>query len=272
MIGFFAVIIGLCVGSFLNVVIYRFPKILAQQWREECHTYLALENTAEKPESFSLAWPGSHCPSCKKALKPWHNIPVISYLFLRGRCAYCAEKISIRYPIIEFLTAVLTLWAIVYYGVSIEGLSAVLFTWFLITISMIDLDHQIIPDNLSYSLLWIGLLLSLFDVFVDSETAIIGALCGYLSLWSITYVFKLITGKQGMGHGDFKLFAAFGAWMGWQPLLLIILIASSLGAVIGIASILVQRMDRNTPLPFGPFLAFGGWVASLNTRQALVEQ
>lgn len=256
-------IFGLLVGSFLNVVIYRLPIMMERGWKKECMEYLVLESSENDNEPFNLTLPLSRCPSCNTAIKPHQNIPVLSYLFLKGQCANCKTHISLRYPLIESFTGILSAIIACHFGYSIEMLFALLLTWSLIALSFIDIDHQLLPDSINFPLLWLGLFLSLFAVFTDSHSSIIGALAGYLSLWTVYQVFKLITGKEGMGYGDFKLLAVFGAWLGWQYLPLIILLSSLVGAVIGVSMIVFVKKDRNIPIPFGPYLAAAGWLALL---------
>jgi leader peptidase (prepilin peptidase) / N-methyltransferase len=260
-------VLGLLVGSFLNVVIYRLPIILDRQWREQC---AELHNT-EPPaatEPFNLVVPRSACPSCKAPITALQNIPIVSYLVLKGRCASCGVRISPRYPIIEALTGILSAAVAWKYGFGWPTAAAIVLTWFLIALTFIDVDHQLLPDSLTLPLVWIGLLLSLWapqpgggPIPVDMRSSIIGAIAGYLSLWSVYHLFRLLTGKEGMGYGDFKLFAALGAWLGWQMLLPIILFAAAVGAVVGITMIAVQGRDRAAPIAFGPFLAAAGWLA-----------
>jgi leader peptidase (prepilin peptidase)/N-methyltransferase len=252
-------LVGLAIGSFLNVVIHRLPIILRRELEEDCR---ALRGDAgETPKPYSLAHPRSACPHCGHALSAAENIPVLSYLWQRGRCRHCQQPISKRYPVIEVCAALLALWPAWAFGFSLPAIGAALFGWFLLTLAVIDLDHQILPDRLVMPLLWLGLLFNLFWVFAPLPHAVIGAAAGYLSLWLVYHLFKLLTGKEGMGYGDFKLFAAFGAWLGWQSLPLIILLASLAGALVGGALILFRRHDRNIPIPFGPFLCIAGWVA-----------
>lgn len=262
-------IISLCIGSFLNVVIYRLPTILKREWREECESFLGLPKSDTQSEIYNLSWPSSHCPNCKHKLRWWHNIPLVSFLALRGRCAFCQESIAWRYPLIEFLTVLLSLTIVFHFGMTWEAGAALIFTWTLIVITFIDFDHQLIPDRLSLALMWMGLLLNTNGMFVSPGTAILGAAIGYFSLWFFTFIFRVFTGKQGMGHGDFKLLAAFGAWMGWQPLLLISMIASSTGAIAGGVQLLLKKMRRDSLMPFGPFLALGGWIALLYGQRVL---
>jgi leader peptidase (prepilin peptidase)/N-methyltransferase len=257
----FTFIISLLVGSFLNVVILRTPKILEQEFRAECCDLLEIKKTNTAP--ISLSYPPSTCPVCNTRIKPWHNIPVISYLLLRGKCSRCKTSISIRYPIIEFTTALLSVLAIYLLGFSAIGLLSLLLLWTLIALTVIDIDTYLLPDNLTLPLLWLGLIINSFGVYTDLPNALWGAVFGYLSLWSVFWLFKLVTGKEGMGYGDFKLLAALGAWMGWQLLPVIILLSSFVGAVIGIAGIIILGRDKNIPIPFGPYLAIAGWIAFL---------
>ena len=254
--------LGLVVGSFLNVVIYRLPVMMQARWRTDCCELLEVER--EKDDTpFNLATPNSHCPHCKAAIKPWQNIPVVSYLLLRGKCGNCSAPISPRYPTLELVTALMTLALGFYFDASPALLGAILFTWALICLTMIDVDHQLLPDDITLPLLWLGLLFNLLESYASLQDAVIGAMAGYLVLWSIYWLFKLITGKEGMGYGDFKLLAALGAWLGWQALPLIILLSSLVGAVCGIAIMVIKRRGREIPIPFGPYLAAAGWIAFL---------
>ncbi len=253
-------IFGLLVGSFLNVAIYRLPKMMNQEWHNQCQQLLNPEKELATPSLFNLATPASSCPHCGHKIRFWENIPIISYLLLKGMCSGCAKPISARYPIIELTAGLLTGVVAWHFGFGLPALAAMLFTWALITLTMIDFDHQLLPDNITLPLLWAGLLLSLGMVFVDSHSSLIGAAAGYLSLWSIYWLFKLVTGKEGMGYGDFKLLAVLGAWMGWQMLPVIILLSSLVGAIVGITLILARGRDRNIPIPFGPYLAAAGWL------------
>ncbi len=257
-------LLGLTVGSFLNVVIHRLPMMMEHEWRAHCAELT--ESNAPSPdteEKLTLSTPRSRCPRCGHAITILENIPVLSYLWLRSRCSACSEKISIRYPLIEFITALLSVVVAWHFGFTWPALAALFFTWALIALTMIDFDHQLLPDSITLPFLWLGLALSLWPVFVDSPTAIIGAIAGYLSLWTVYWAFKLITGKEGMGYGDFKLLALLGAWMGWQMLPVIILLSSAVGAVVGITLILLRGRNRNIPIPFGPYLAAAGWIALL---------
>ncbi len=257
-------IFSLLVGSFLNVVIHRMPTMLQRSWRSQCREILGLDcEAAADDESVSLLRPRSRCPNCGVTIGALQNIPVISFLLLRGRCASCSQRISIRYPIIEIVTAVLSVVVALQFGLNFAMILALLLTWSLIALSVIDFDHQILPDSITLPGIWVGLLVNSFDLFTDLQSSVIGAAAGYLFLWLVYHIFKLITGKEGMGFGDFKLFALFGAWLGWQALPLIILLSAFAGAVIGIALIVVGRRDRNIPIPFGPYLSVAGWIALL---------
>jgi leader peptidase (prepilin peptidase)/N-methyltransferase len=261
----FVFVIGLLVGSFLNVVIYRLPVMLKQQWRSECLTFLAHEEAsgvAEEPatvEPFNLVVPRSCCPACGHQITALENIPVLSYLFLGGRCRNCRTPISIRYPSIELLSAILVTLVAWKFGVTIQAAAAIFLTWGLIALAFIDFDTQYLPDNIILPLLWAGLIINLFNVFTDLQSAVIGAIAGYLVLWLVYQIFKQLTGKEGMGYGDFKLLALFGAWLGWQALPAIILLSSVVGSVTGILLILLKRHARSHPIPFGPYLAIAGW-------------
>ncbi|MFT4871966.1 MAG: leader peptidase (prepilin peptidase)/N-methyltransferase [Congregibacter sp.] len=257
--------LGLIVGSFLNVVILRLPEMMQREWRCDCRALLELEDDEARDgaEKLSLSFPGSHCPHCQHAIKPWENIPVVSFLVLRGRCASCATAISWRYPLVELATAVASVTVAVHTGVEPALLPYLLLTWSLITLAVIDMDTQLLPDDITLPLLWGGLLFNLFLGPISPADAILGAAAGYLLLWSIYWLFKFATGKDGMGYGDFKLLAALGAWLGWQSIPIIILLSSAVGAVLGILIIVVRGKDRSHPLPFGPYLATAGWISLL---------
>ncbi|MDD1632272.1 MAG: A24 family peptidase [Methylococcaceae bacterium] len=259
-----ACLIGLLVGSFLNVVIYRLPIMMQRNWRKECTEYLQIDSTeTEYQEPFNLVFPLSRCPSCKTPIRPYQNIPVISYLFLKGQCATCSHPISSRYPIIEAFTAITSAIVAWHFGDTPQTVFALMLTWSLIALSFIDIDHQLLPDSITLPVLWLGLFLSLFGIYTDTHASIIGAIAGYTVLWSVFHLFKLATGKEGMGYGDFKLLALFGAWLGWQYLPVIILLSSLVGAIIGLSMILIVKRDHNIPIPFGPYLAVAGWIALL---------
>ncbi|MEM6512418.1 MAG: A24 family peptidase [Pseudomonadota bacterium] len=261
---------ALLVGSFLNVVIYRLPIMMERDWREQAKELEQMPVNDVPEDTFNLVTPRSRCPSCGAEISAIQNIPVLSYLVLRGRCANCQAKIGPRYPIVEFVTAVLcaiTAWR---FGFGPEAVMAIFMTLMLVPITMIDADHQLIPDSLVYPLLWVGLLMSLWHpmasaevLFIEPREAIIGGAVGYLSLWSVYWLFKIVTGKEGMGHGDFKLLAALGAWLGWQALPIIILMSAVVGATFGILMIVLRGRDRAVPMPFGPFLAAAGWISML---------
>jgi len=262
--------VALLVGSFLNVVIYRLPLMMEREWRAQCDELMA-EPAKDLPEGrFDLVAPRSRCPNCGQQITALQNIPVLSYVILGGKCAGCKAPIALRYPVIELLTAMLTGIVAWHFGFGWEAVAAIGLTWMLIAISVIDIDHQLIPDSMSLPLLWAGLAMSLFYpmegaryLFVDPKTAIVGALAGYLSLWSIYHIFRLITGKEGMGYGDFKLLGALGAWLGWKMLPVIILMSAVVGAAVGILLIVTKRHERSVPIPFGPYLAAAGWIAML---------
>ena len=256
-----ALILGLLVGSFLNVVIHRLPLMMERQWKQECQLTLNPDQEPEESERYNLIVPASACPKCNHRIRPWENIPVISYLFLRGKCSGCKTPISIRYPIIELVSGLLAMGSAVVYGPGMTSFLVIILCWLLLAMSMIDIDHQLLPDSLTLPLLWIGLLANASGMFTSLEEAVYGAVAGYLSLWSVYWLFKLVTGKEGMGYGDFKLLAALGAWMGWQFLPLIILLSSFVGAFIGIGMIVIRGRDRNIPIPFGPYLAAAGLIA-----------
>lgn len=252
-------VLGLLVGSFLNVVIHRVPKMLDLQWKMQSREILELEPVQE--QSLTLSKPASTCPSCGHQIKPHENIPILSYLFLKGACSHCQTKISIRYPLVEAATALLSLAIAFKFGASYLSVCLLLFTWTLIALTMIDADTQLLPDNMTLPLLWGGLIVNYFGLITTLEHALWGAIAGYLALWLVFWGFKILTGKEGMGYGDFKLLAALGAWLGWQMLPVIILLSSVVGAVIGIAMIVIQGRDKATPMPFGPYLAIAGWIA-----------
>lgn len=260
-------IVGLIIGSFLNVVILRLPIMLFRQWlidsknlNEDLPEHPALKNL-DKP--FNLSQPNSHCPNCLTPIKPWQNIPIISFLLLKGRCSHCQTAIPTRYPIIEAITAIASVLVAMHFEFGLPLLGMLIFTWTLIALSVIDYDTQLLPDQLTLPLLWLGLIFNLNDSFVTLQSAVLGAILGYVSLWSVYWIFKLLTGKEGMGYGDFKLLAALGAWLGYESLLLIILLSSVVGASIGIALVLTKKQDAQKPIPFGPYLACAGFISAL---------
>ena len=252
-------VLGLLIGSFLNVVVYRTPIILDRQWRRQCDE-LAGRETPAAPR-FNIVVPRSACPSCMTPIKAIHNVPVLSWLALRGKCAGCKAKISARYPLVELLTGILSAGVAWKFGYTPQMGAALVLTWFLIALTFIDFDTQLLPDDLTLPLLWGGLVANLYGLFVPLAEAVVGAMAGYLTLWTIYWLFKLIRGKEGMGHGDFKLLAALGAWLGWKMLPLIVLGSSVVGAVIGITLVVLKGRDHNVPLAFGPYLAIAGMLA-----------
>lgn len=273
----FVFLVSLMVGSFLNVVIYRLPIMMERSWQEEYDSYFAEVNSDEdanaastvapalSPPSapFNLVKPDSTCPKCGHTIRAWENIPVLSYLLLKGKCANCKTSISPRYPLVELFTAIACTFTAYHFGPTSQAVWAILITYVLISLIFIDVDKMLLPDQLTLPLLWLGLLLSTNDVFVGTNDAIIGAAAGYLSLWSVYWLFKLVTGKEGMGYGDFKLLAALGAYTGWQGLPVIILLSSFVGAVIGIAIMMIQNKGKSLAIPFGPYLAVAGWLTLL---------
>ena len=256
-------IFGAMVGSFLNVVIHRLPIMLAQQWQAECQILTEQAPPTLPPATYNLVTPRSACTQCKALISAWHNIPILSYLLLRGQCAKCSAPIAWRYPVMEALTMLLSVFIVWQYNATLHACALLIFTWLLLSLIAIDSEHQLLPDVITLPLLWIGLLINLHGEFALLSDAVIGAIAGYLSLWSIMWLYKLATGKQGMGHGDFKLFAALGAWCGWQLLPLILLLSSVIGAIAGSIFLYASSKGRETPIPFGPFLAGAGWVALL---------
>jgi leader peptidase (prepilin peptidase) / N-methyltransferase len=269
-------VLGLVIGSFLNVIIYRLPIMLEREWRSQAAEVLPAAGDAIKaaargpPERFTLSTPGSACPTCKTPIKAWQNIPLVSWLLLRGRCASCKAKISVRYPLVELTTGALSAWVAWHFGFGAPAACALLVTWALIALTGIDIDHQLLPDSITLPLMWAGLLAAAIvgpiagsPIPVSAHGAIIGAASGYVSLWLVFHTFRLITGKEGMGYGDFKLLAALGAWLGWKLLPLVILLSAAAGAVLGILMIVLRGRDRAAPMPFGPYLATAGWLAML---------
>jgi leader peptidase (prepilin peptidase)/N-methyltransferase len=266
---FCVALLSLAVGSFLNVVIYRLPIMMQSAWRGQCIEFLSADSSteaealhtkdhAQKP--FNLLVPRSACPQCGHQITAMENIPVLSYLWLKGRCSNCKAPISKRYPAIEVLTATVSIIVAWHFGVNWQCFAALFFTWALIAASFIDFDHKLLPDDITLPFLWIGILANLFDLYTDITSSIVGAIAGYLVLWSVYWLFKLLTGKEGMGYGDFKLLAMLGGWMGWQALPGIVLLSSLVGAIIGISLITLRGRDKNIPIPFGPYLAIAGWI------------
>lgn len=261
-------VLGAVVGSFLNVVIYRLPVMMQREWRQDCLEFL--EQPAEgETDTFNLSRPRSRCANCGHQITALENIPIVSYLALGGKCSSCQTSISAQYPLVELFSALVSVIVGWQLGVSLEAAAALLMTWSLIAASGIDIGHKLLPDSITLPLLWLGIFLSLFEVYIDLETSVIGAMAGYMSLWSIFILFKLVTGKEGMGHGDFKLLAMLGAWLGWKPLLVVILTSSVVGAAVGISMILMRRTERSTQIPFGPYLAAAGWMTLLWGDQLL---
>lgn len=267
-------ILGFIVGSFLNVVIYRLPVILQRQWKKDCHSFLSeqgnistetslQENETRIEKPFNLITPRSRCPHCEHNITAIENIPILSYLFLKGRCTECKAPISLRYPFIEGLSAILVLTVAWHFGLTWQTGATMLLTWALIALTFIDFDHQYLPDNITLPFLWLGLLLNINNMYTDIQSAVIGAVAGYLTLWSVYVIFKRLTGKEGMGYGDFKLLAMLGAWLGWQFLPAIVLISSLVGSIVGITLIVFRKHERNIPIPFGPYLATAGWITLL---------
>ncbi len=258
-------VLGLLVGSFLNVVILRMPVRLMQDWRQQCRELLELADAPDPAEPApGLVKPRSRCPQCGTEIAWYDNIPLLSWLFLRAKCRHCGARISARYPIVELITALLSVWVVWHFGVSAQALSALFLLWALIAATGIDFDHQLLPDQITLPLLWAGLLINLnWALFASLEDAVIGAVAGYLLLWGVFHGFRLLTGKEGMGYGDFKLLAALGAWLGWQLLPVIILLASLVGAVVGILMMIIARRGKDIPIAFGPYLAAAGLIALL---------
>ena len=264
-----SLVLGLLVGSFLNVIIYRMPVILQRDWKRQCSEFLEIDNSLSedkshslKHEVFNLQQPASHCPHCYHKIKPWENVPLISYIALGGKCSNCKAKISLRYPSVEFINGVLSALVAFTFGATWLTLALLIFTWSLLVLTLIDFDHQLLPDDITIPLLWLGLLVNALDLGfgVSLDDAVIGAIAGYLVLWAFYWVFKLTTNKEGMGYGDFKLLAALGAWMGWQSLLPIIILSSVVGAVSGIIMIIALGRDKSVPMPFGPYLSGAGFI------------
>ena len=260
-----ALVIGLCIGSFLNVVIHRLPRMMEREWKEQCAEMQGLPPPAG--EVLSLARPGSRCPGCGHAIKAVENVPVLSWLFLRGRCSACRTPISLRYPVVELTAGLAAAYCAWRFGPGLAAVGAMVFVWTILAASLIDADTQLLPDAMTLPLLWLGLLLNMGGTYTDLQSAVIGAVAGYLSLWSVYWAFKLATGKEGMGYGDFKLLAAIGAWLGWAILPVVILLSSLVGSIIGIALIVFARHGREVPIPFGPYLGAAGIIALFWGRQ-----
>lgn len=261
-----AFLLGLVVGSFLNVVVYRYPLMMKADWRQQCHDFLELPPPADEGKTFAvfnLASPGSHCPQCKHPIGALENIPVFSWLIQGGKCRHCGVRIPLRYPATELVTALLSALVVAHGGFTWLSLALLLLTWTLIVLTLIDYDHQLLPDDMTFPLLWLGLLVNSQGWLTDLQSAVFGAMGGYLILWGVYWGFKLLTGKEGMGYGDFKLLAALGAWLGWQALPQIILLSSFVGAFVGIALMVLRKHDRSTPIPFGPYLATAGYISLL---------
>lgn len=265
------------IGSFLNVVIHRLPVMMKREWQQECNHYLdeyhkdiispimpKLDQVIDNyPEKYNIVIPHSSCPKCQTQIKPWHNLPILGWLILKGKCAACNTHISARYPIIELFSGLTISFLALYFGPTIEFALSATLTFGLIILTGIDLDEMLLPDQITLPLLWLGLIINLNDVFSSPTDAIIGAAAGYISLWSVFWAFKLLTGKEGMGHGDFKLLAVFGAWLGWQILPIIVLLSSLVCTIVGVGLILNKKINRSNPIPFGPYLAIAGWVAMI---------
>ncbi|WP_109513925.1 prepilin peptidase [Pseudomonas ovata] len=255
-------ILGLLIGSFLNVVIHRLPKMMLLDWQAQSREVLELP-AIPKPERYNLLLPHSHCPQCNHKIRAWENLPVVSWLLLKGRCSACQTPISKRYPLIELTCGLLSAFIAWHFGFGWQTATMLVLTWGLLAMSMIDVDHQLLPDSLVLPLLWLGLIVNSFGLFASLSDALWGAVAGYLSLWSVFWLFKLVTGKEGMGYGDFKLLAMLGAWGGWQVLPLTILLSSVVGAVLGVILLRLRRLEGGAPMPFGPYLAIAGWIALL---------
>lgn len=256
-------VLGLIIGSFLNVVIHRLPKMMEREWRTQCEELAGTAPAKDTAERYNLMHPRSRCPHCGHAIAAWENIPVLSYLIQRGRCTGCSQRISLRYPVVELATAALLMTVAWHYGFGWQAFGAAVLSCALLAVSVIDIDQQLLPDSITLPVLWLGIALNLFGTYTSLHNSVIGAMAGYLSLWLVYMAFKLATGKEGMGYGDFKLLALLGAWAGWQILPVVIILSSLVGAVVGIALIVVKSHDRSVPIPFGPYLACAGWIALL---------
>jgi leader peptidase (prepilin peptidase)/N-methyltransferase len=257
------VILGLVIGSFLNVVVYRLPIMMERQWKSECCDFLEINNSDGEQKPFNLVVPNSTCPKCNHKIKPWENIPILSYLALGGKCSNCKTTISKRYPLVEAATGVVSGIVAWQLGFQTGLLPALIFTWCLVTLTLIDADRKLLPDNITLPLLWLGLIVNSQGIFTDLTSALYGAAAGYLILWSVYWLFKILRGKEGMGFGDFKLLAALGAWCGWQLLPIIIIFSAGVGAILGTLFLVINGKDKNETIPFGPYLAIAGWIAFL---------
>ncbi len=265
----FAGLLGLVVGSFLNVVIHRLPKMMDAEWRSQCAEVLEGIPPPARPEPYNLAVPRSQCPGCGHRITALENVPVFSYLALKGKCSECGRRIPLRYPLVELLTGLLSVMVVWRFGMSIPAGGALLLTWALVALSFIDFDTQLLPDSITLPFLWLGLAFNLAGTYTTTQASVVGAIAGYLTLWSVYHLFRLLTGKEGMGYGDFKLLALFGAWLGWSAVPLIVLLSSFVGAIIGVGMIALRGHDRNIPIPFGPYLAMAGWIALMWGNQLM---
>jgi leader peptidase (prepilin peptidase)/N-methyltransferase len=265
----FAGLLGVIAGSFLNVVVHRLPKMMEREWRSQCAEMLDSEGKPEQQPAYNLVVPRSRCPECDHQITALENVPVLSYVALRGRCSDCGWRIPLRYPLIELLTGLLSVLVVWRFGLTIGAAGALLLTWALVALSAIDFDTQYLPDSITLPFLWLGLAFNVAGIYTTTQSSVIGAIAGYLALWSVYHLFRLVTGKEGMGYGDFKLLALFGAWLGWTAVPLIVLLSSFVGAVIGVALIGLRGHDKNIPIPFGPYLAIAGWIALMWGDQLL---
>ena len=265
----FAGVLGLLIGSFLNVVIHRVPVMMEREWRSQCAEMLDPEAKPEQQQAYNLVVPRSRCPKCDHQITALENVPVLSYLVLKGRCSECGWRIPLRYPIIELLTGLLSVLVVWRFGISAAAAGALLLTWALIALSAIDFDTQYLPDSITLPFLWLGLAFNMAGIYTTTQASVLGAIVGYLALWSVYHLFRLVTGKEGMGYGDFKLLALFGAWLGWSAVPLIVFLSAFVGAIVGIALITLRGHDRNIPIPFGPYLAVAGWIALMWGEQLL---
>ena len=266
----FLFLLGACIGSFLNVVILRLPAMLQIEWHQQCSEFLRQENGSHIEQEkqlhvdvFNLSSPASHCPQCKQLLRFWHNIPILSYIFLRGKCAWCKHRIPWRYPLIEILCAIATVHLAWHMGIGWHLAASLILVWSLLCLTVIDIDHQLLPDNITLPLVWTGLIANYFGLFTTLESAVIGAVAGYLGFWLVYHAHHKLTGREGLGYGDFKLLAALGAWMGWEMLPMIVLAASISGTLLALTMMAFRGLDSRSPVSFGPFLALGGWLALL---------